>query len=113
MRYRCGRDGAGCEVPYRDRDRRGTCTLLAGDVVSFNIATDRRDKLQRATNVELLEESFEADARETVRAWSPITCLEVVCTFPLIDTLFLACSPYRIAQLFLWQLLAFCHRLTD
>lgn len=29
-----------------------------GDWVQFNVATDRRDKLQRATNIELLDESF-------------------------------------------------------
>ena len=29
-----------------------------GDWVQFRIATDRRDQLQRATNISLLEESF-------------------------------------------------------
>lgn len=29
-----------------------------GDWVQFNIATDRRDQLQRATNISLLPESF-------------------------------------------------------
>lgn len=46
------------ELPWGDKDQQGDCTLHQGDVVSFNIATDRRDKLQRATNITLLEESF-------------------------------------------------------
>ncbi|CAG5119485.1 unnamed protein product, partial [Candidula unifasciata] len=47
------------EIPFGEKDQRGECTLLQGDTVEFQIATDRRDKLQRATNIALLEETFE------------------------------------------------------
>ena len=47
------------EIPYGDKDQQGDYTLQPGDLVQFNIATDRRDKLQRATNIELSEDSFQ------------------------------------------------------
>jgi cold shock CspA family protein len=47
------------EIPFGEKDQRGECTLLQGDTVEFQIATDRRDKLQRATNIALMEETFE------------------------------------------------------
>lgn len=55
------------EIPYGDKDQKGDYTLCVGDIVEFNIATDRRDKLQRATNIVLLDETFEnsAEQRET------------------------------------------------
>ncbi|CAH1799965.1 unnamed protein product [Owenia fusiformis] len=55
------------EIPYGDKDQTGDYTLQPGDIVAFNIATDRRDKLQRATNIDLLEESFtvQNEERET------------------------------------------------
>jgi hypothetical protein len=37
----------------------GDFTLKHGDWVKFVIATDRRDKLQRATKIELMDESFQ------------------------------------------------------
>lgn len=42
-------------------------TRRHGDWVQFNIAVDRRDKLERATNIELLDESFvvSGEKRET------------------------------------------------
>lgn len=46
------------ELPWGDKDQHGDCSLQQGDTVSFNIATDRRDRLQRATNITLSEESF-------------------------------------------------------
>ncbi|XP_074640508.1 cold shock domain-containing protein E1-like [Tubulanus polymorphus] len=46
------------EIPYGDKDQRGDYTLQCGDLVEFNVATDRRDKLQRATNIDLAEETF-------------------------------------------------------
>ena len=57
------------EIPFGDKDQFGDYTLLQGDIVECNIATDRRDKLQRATNIRLLEETFTAnkEQRETVR----------------------------------------------
>lgn len=56
------------EIPFGEKDQRGECTLLQGDTVEFQIATDRRDKLQRATNIALMEETFEysGEIRETV-----------------------------------------------
>jgi len=36
-------------------------TLLDGDLVEFLIASDRRDRLQHAINIELLEETFHAN----------------------------------------------------
>jgi hypothetical protein len=43
-------------------------TLLEGDHVRFNISTDRRDKLERATNIEVLSNTFQFtnEAREMV-----------------------------------------------
>lgn len=55
------------EIPFGDKDQFGDYTLLQGDIVECNIATDRRDKLQRATNIRLLEETFTTnkEQRET------------------------------------------------
>lgn len=55
------------EIPFGEKDQRGECTLQQGDTVEFQIATDRRDKLQRATNIALLEETFDysGEIRET------------------------------------------------
>jgi len=57
------------DIPYGDKDQDGEYTLLSGDIVEFSVATDRRDKLQRATNISLLHETFEktTERRETVR----------------------------------------------
>ncbi|GCB61664.1 hypothetical protein scyTo_0011352 [Scyliorhinus torazame] len=54
------------ELPFGDKDTRSKVTLLEGDHVRFNISTDRRDKLERATNIEILTDSFEltGEARE-------------------------------------------------
>lgn len=46
------------EIPFGDRDQLGDYTLYVDDIVEFNIATDRRDKLQRATNITLSEDTF-------------------------------------------------------
>jgi hypothetical protein len=46
------------EIPFGDRDQLGDYTLFIDDIVEFNIATDRRDKLQRATNITLSEDTF-------------------------------------------------------
>ncbi|KAF2366879.1 Cold-shock protein DNA-binding [Trinorchestia longiramus] len=46
------------EVKFGERDQRGEFTLRHGDWVEFNIATDRRDRLQKATNITLLDDSF-------------------------------------------------------
>ncbi|KAF6292697.1 cold shock domain containing E1 [Rhinolophus ferrumequinum] len=42
------------ELPFGDKDTKSKVTLLEGDHVRFNISTDRRDKLERATNIEVL-----------------------------------------------------------
>ena len=56
------------EIPYGDKDQKGDYTLQQGDLVEFNIATDRRDKLQRATNIILVEDTFKIspEVREMV-----------------------------------------------
>lgn len=46
------------EVKFGERDQRGEFTLRHGDWVEFNIATDRRDRLQKATNITLLDERW-------------------------------------------------------
>ena len=58
IKYR-GEDRSEVEVPFGEKDQIGDFTLKHGDWVKFVIATDRRDKLQRATKIELLEESFQ------------------------------------------------------
>ena len=57
------------DIPFGDKDQDGEYTLSHGDVVEFSIATDRRDKLQRATKIVLLNETFDktTERRETVR----------------------------------------------
>ncbi|XP_053313537.1 cold shock domain-containing protein E1 isoform X3 [Spea bombifrons] len=47
------------ELPFGDKDTKSKVTLLEGDHVRFNISTDRRDKLERATNIEVLTDSFQ------------------------------------------------------
>ena len=44
------------EVKFGERDLNGEYTLKHGDWVQFNIATDRRDRLKKATNITLLEQ---------------------------------------------------------
>ena len=52
--------------PFGDRDPKAEYTLQVGDWVQFNVATDRRDNLQRATNIELMFNSltFSKEKRE-------------------------------------------------
>ncbi|XP_053210633.1 cold shock domain-containing protein E1-like [Panonychus citri] len=54
------------EISFGDKDVRGYYTLQVGDTIQFNVVTDRRDKLEHATNIEILEETFEnsEEARE-------------------------------------------------
>nr|XP_033773533.1 cold shock domain-containing protein E1 isoform X3 [Geotrypetes seraphini] len=47
------------ELPFGDKDTKSKVTLLEGDHVRFNISTDRRDKLERATNIEVLSDTFD------------------------------------------------------
>ncbi|XP_041987574.1 cold shock domain-containing protein E1 [Aricia agestis] len=57
IRYRAV-DHSEVEVPFGDKDQCGEFTLRHGDWVQFQVATDRRDQLKRATNIFLLDESF-------------------------------------------------------
>ncbi|GLH03657.1 Uncharacterized protein GBIM_09526 [Gryllus bimaculatus] len=57
IKYRAP-DHSEVEVPFGDKDQKGDFTLRHGDWVQFRIATDRRDQLQRATQISLLDESF-------------------------------------------------------
>ncbi|XP_061527953.1 cold shock domain-containing protein E1 isoform X2 [Phycodurus eques] len=47
------------EMPFGEKDTKSKVTLLEGDHVHFNISTDRRDKLERATNIDILPDSFD------------------------------------------------------
>ncbi|XP_070383295.1 RNA-binding protein Unr-like isoform X2 [Dermacentor albipictus] len=52
------------EMPYGERDPKCEYSLQVGDQVQFSIATDRRDGLQRATNIELLDQTFANESRQ-------------------------------------------------
>uniref|UniRef100_A0A1B0DBB6 Uncharacterized protein n=1 Tax=Phlebotomus papatasi TaxID=29031 RepID=A0A1B0DBB6_PHLPP len=52
------------EVPFGDKDQKGDFTLRHGDWVQFLLATDRRDQLQRATAISLLDETFEVSGEK-------------------------------------------------
>lgn len=57
VKYRAA-DRSEVEVQFGEKDQVGDFTLRHGDWVQFVIAVDRRDKLKRATKIELLDESF-------------------------------------------------------
>lgn len=57
IRYRAP-DHSEVEISFGEKDQRGDFTLRHGDWVQFKIATDRRDQLNRATQIMLLDESF-------------------------------------------------------
>lgn len=59
IKYRNAADHSEVEVPYGDKDQKGDFTLRHGDWVQFLLATDRRDQLQRATCISLLDETFQ------------------------------------------------------
>ncbi|XP_048840521.1 cold shock domain-containing protein E1 isoform X1 [Brienomyrus brachyistius] len=46
------------ELLFGEKDTKSKVTLLERDHVRFNISTDRRDKLERATNIEILPDTF-------------------------------------------------------
>jgi len=52
------------EIAYGDKDQLGDFTLQVGDLVEFHIATDRRDKLQRATNIQFVEDTFKVNGEK-------------------------------------------------
>ncbi|XP_056279896.1 cold shock domain-containing protein E1 isoform X8 [Pseudoliparis swirei] len=47
------------ELPFGEKDTKSKVTLLGGDHIQFNISTDRRDKLERATNIDILPDTFD------------------------------------------------------
>lgn len=61
------------ELPFGEKDTKSKVTLLEGDHIQFNISTDRRDKLERATNIDVLPDSFNftKETREMVRNTKP------------------------------------------
>lgn len=56
------------ELPFGEKDTKSKVTLLEGDHVQFNISTDRRDKLERATNIDIFPDTFNftKESREMV-----------------------------------------------
>lgn len=73
------------ELPFGEKDTKSKVTLLEGDHIQFNISTDRRDKLERATNIDILPDTFNftKETREMVRItnneslllkWSVMLC---------------------------------------
>ncbi|XP_068620395.1 RNA-binding protein Unr isoform X2 [Battus philenor] len=66
IRYRAV-DRSEIEVPFGDKDQGGEFTLRHGDWVQFQVAIDRRDQLKRATNITLLEESFNVSGERRER----------------------------------------------
>lgn len=56
------------ELPFGEKDTKSKVTLLEGDHIQFNISTDRRDKLERATNIDILPDTFDftKETREMV-----------------------------------------------
>ncbi|CAN7995048.1 unnamed protein product, partial [Ixodes hexagonus] len=52
------------DISYGERDPKCDYSLQVGDRVQFCIATDRRDGLQRATNIELVDQSFANEKRQ-------------------------------------------------
>ena len=58
VKYRAA-DRSEAEIPFGEKDQLGDFTLRHGDWIKFIVATDRRDKLKRATKIELLDESFQ------------------------------------------------------
>lgn len=69
------------EIPYGDKDQQGDYTLQPGDIVDFNIATDRRDKLQRATNIQLVEDTFKVNGENREKVSTYHTALSEFCLF--------------------------------
>nr|CAH7723561.1 unnamed protein product [Callosobruchus chinensis] len=63
-RIRAPRDRSEVEVAFGEKDQAGDFTLRHGDWVRFQVATDRRDGLDRATHILLLEESFKVSGEK-------------------------------------------------
>lgn len=67
------------ELLFGEKDTKSKVTLLEGDHVQFNISTDRRDKLERATNIDIFPDTFHftKETREMVRLWVPLRVLDL------------------------------------
>nr|CAI5834801.1 unnamed protein product [Callosobruchus analis] len=64
IRYRAPRDRSEVEVAFGEKDQAGDFTLRHGDWVRFQVATDRRDGLDRATHIMLIDESFKVSGEK-------------------------------------------------
>ncbi|XP_014663991.1 PREDICTED: cold shock domain-containing protein E1-like isoform X2 [Priapulus caudatus] len=55
------------DIQYGEKDLLGIFTLHENDLVEFTVATDKRDQMQHATNIDFLPESFKIsqESRET------------------------------------------------
>ena len=74
IKYR-GEDRSEVEVLFGEKDQVGDFTLRHGDWVRFVIAVDRRDKLRRATRIELMDQSFSvSDERR-----EQVLCFNCIC----------------------------------
>nr|CAI5834802.1 unnamed protein product [Callosobruchus analis] len=63
-RIRAPRDRSEVEVAFGEKDQAGDFTLRHGDWVRFQVATDRRDGLDRATHIMLIDESFKVSGEK-------------------------------------------------
>ncbi|CAG2111875.1 unnamed protein product [Medioppia subpectinata] len=52
------KNGDQIEIPYGERDVKGEYSFKCDDLVTFQVVTDRRDGLQHASGVDLLEDTF-------------------------------------------------------
>jgi len=52
------------DIPFGDKDQAGDYSLHQDDLVQFRIATDRRDQLQRATQITLIQDTFVINGEE-------------------------------------------------
>lgn len=52
------------ELNFNENDRQSECTLFIDDFVQFKIATDKRTKVMRATELKLMEHSLLNNKRE-------------------------------------------------
>lgn len=64
MTFEIFNDFRTAEYTYGDKDQSGEFTLQIGDLVEFQVATDRRDKLQRATKIQLCQETFSQNSEK-------------------------------------------------
>lgn len=106
-------------MPFGDKDQKGDFTLRHGDWVQFLLATDRRDQLQRATSISLLDETFQVSGEKREQGvvaslkegFGFLRCVErnIRLFFhftEVLDTVSWACQAKRVAntkQIFLFR----------